>query len=267
MNLILLGRWFFMLKTEKVQLEIKEETATISINRPERRNALDGEVWAGLEEAALKVKQSPEVKVVILTGAGKAFCAGLDLKAAAIPGGLSMGVTFRDGIETLQHVSHVFSLYEKLPVPVIVAIKGACMGAGMELALAGDIRISADNAVFSIPEVVYGLVPDAGGTQRLPRLVGPGMAKELILTGRKIDAGEALRIGLVNHVYSEETLMEKASEMANEIISLSPEAVQAAKRALNMSMNSHLEAGLQYETAAAERVLGDKLNELFKGDS
>ena len=253
-----------MPNTENVKLEIEKSYAYITINRPERKNALDGETWKGLEDAAQEVKLTPEVKVVILSGAEDVFCSGLDLKAASTPGGMNLNLNLRDGVETLQRISEIYSLYENLPVPVIAAIKKACLGAGMELALACDIRIASSETVFSIPEVTIGLVPDGGGTQRLPRLVGPGMAKELVLTGRKIDAEEALRIGLINHAYPADSLMEKAQELAGEIVELPSEPVQASKRALNMAMQTSLEAGLKYETATAERVLGDRAKELFK---
>ncbi len=252
------------MKSEKVLLEIQGSVATVILNRPERLNALDGRVWLGLEEAAREIKFNADIKVAIVTGSGRAFSSGLDLKAAASPEGMSFDLPLREGVETLQYVSSIFTLYEALPVPVIAAIRGACMGAGMEIALACDIRIASEDAVFSIPEVVYGLVPDCGGTQRLPRIVGPGYAKELVLTGRRIDAAEALRIGLVNHVYPVDLLMEEAGKMASEIAGLSPEAVQASKRALNFSLSSSMEAGLIYETATAERVLGERAKDVFK---
>lgn len=254
-----------MLQTDKVSYEVEKEVAYITINRPERKNALDGETWVGLEEAAQKVELSPEIKAVILAGEGEVFTAGLDLKAASTPGGMFMGLTLREGIETLQRVSEIFSRYENLPVPVIASISGACMGAGLELALACDIRIAAEGTVFSIPEVTFGLVPDAGGTQRLPRIVGIGMAKELVLTGRKVDAEEALSMGLVNHLYPYSSLKDKAQDLALGIAALPAEAVQASKRALNMSMYANMDVGLKYETSAAERVLGDRGRELFKG--
>jgi enoyl-CoA hydratase len=131
------------------------------------------------------------------------------------------------------------------------------------LALACDIRLASDSAVFSIPEVVFGLVPDCGGTQRLPRLVGPAMARELIFTGRRISAAEALRIGLVNHIYAFDQLIIEAEKMASEIAANPFEAVQASKRCLNMAMNSTLDAGLQFETASAETVLGEKVKTML----
>lgn len=252
------------MKTDKVRLDTEGGVAHVILNRPERMNALDGDVWLGLEETAVEIRFNTEVRSVILTGEGKAFCAGLDLKAAASPEGIGLDINLRDGFEILQYVSNVFALYERLPVPVIAAINGACMGAGMELALACDIRISSDNALFSIPEVVYGLVPDCGGTQRLPRIVGPGMARELVLTGRRIDAGEALRIGLVNHIYPVNELMEEANKMAEEIAGLPQDAVRASKRALNAALNYPMDIGLNFETSTAERVLGDRIKNIFK---
>jgi enoyl-CoA hydratase len=252
-----------MFKTEKVLLELKDAVAVITLNRPEKSNAFDGDVWLGLEEAARQIKFNPGVKAAVLAGAGRAFCGGLDIKAA-LSEGVSLGDrTLRDGFETLQYLSGIFTLYETLPVPVIAAVNGGCIGVGMELALACDIRIASQQALFSIPEVVYGIIADCGGTQRLPRIVGPGMAKELVLTGRRIDASEALRIGLVNHVYPEETLMEEAFKMAQEIVALPETAVQASKRALNAAMNSAMGMGLYYETATAETVLGERLNSII----
>lgn len=253
-----------MFKTDKVLLELKDAVAVITLNRPEKSNAFDGDVWLGLEEAARQIKYNPKVKAAILTGAGRAFCGGLDIQTA-LSEGISLGDrTLRDGFETLQYLSGIFTLYESLPVPVIVAVNGGCIGVGMELALACDIRIASERAVFSIPEVVYGIIADCGGTQRLPRIVGPGMAKELVLTGRRIDAAEALRIGLVNHLYPEEALLEEAYKMAEEIVALPEAAVQASKRALNAAVNATMGMGLQYETATAVTVLGERLNSIIK---
>lgn len=253
-----------MLKTEKVLLKIEDTIATVTMNRPERLNALDGELWMGLEEAARTIKFEPNVRVTILTGAGRAFCAGLDLKAVASPMELSTGMTFREVVEGIQHFRGVFSMYEVLPVPVIAAINGPCIGGGMEIALACDIRLASDNAVFSIPEVTYGIIPDCGGTQRLPRVVGPGRARELIFTGRRIDAAEALRIGLVDHIYPLDQLMNEARKLAEQIAALSPAAVRAAKRALNVAMSYSLDIGLNYETATASDFYGGEAKSFSK---
>lgn len=248
----------------KVLLKLSKNVAHVIINRPERMNAIDGGVWRELSRVAENINTNPEIKAVILRGEGKAFSSGLDLKAAASPEGINLGTPLRDGTEMLKFVSNAFTSYEKMAPPVIAAIKGACLGAAMELALACDIRIASEDAVFSIPEVVFGLVPDCGGTQRLPRIVGPGMAKELIFTGRRIDSAEALRIGLVNHVFPEGKLMEEAEKIAGEIVNNAADAVQASKRAINFAMSSSMDSGLAFETATAEMVLGDRAKEVFK---
>ncbi|HSW35640.1 MAG TPA: enoyl-CoA hydratase/isomerase family protein [Candidatus Limnocylindrales bacterium] len=253
-----------MLSTNKVLLEIENCIATVTLNRPEKSNAFDGDVWQGLEEAASAIKHNPMVKAVIVTGAGRAFCSGLDIKTAMAEGISLDDHMLREGHEALHYLSSVFTMYENLPVPVIAAINGGCIGLGMELALACDIRIASEEAIFSIPEVVFGLIPDCGGTQRLPRLMNPGMAKELVLTGRRINASEALRIGLVNHLYPKEQLANEAVKIANEIIVHSPAAIQASKLALNAAMNTTLDMGLRYETAAALSVLGEKVKTMIK---
>lgn len=240
-----------MIKTEKVLLKIEDAIATVTMNRPEKLNALDRELWMGLEEAARAIEQEPSVRVAILTGAGRAFCAGLDINVLASPEKMFAGLPFRNAFEAVRYFRGVFDMYESLPVPVIAAINGACIGGGMEIALACDIRLASENAVFSIPEVTYGIIPDCGGTQRLPRTVGPGRARELIFTGRKIDALEALRIGLVDHVYSHDQLMTNAIKLAKEIATSSPAAVQAAKKALNIAMSQGLDVGLDYESTIA----------------
>ncbi len=249
---------------ERVNLTVTDHVATITLNRPEKANAFDGAMWLALEEAALAVKHDDNVRAVIMTGAGKAFCGGLDIKQASTEGVSLEGRKLRSGNETLLYVSAVFTLYERMPVPVIAAVNGGCIGLGMELALACDIRLAAESAVFSIPEVAFGLVPDCGGTQRLPRLIGPAMAGELIYTGRRIDAAEALRIGLVNHVYADAELIAEAKKMADMICAHSPQAVQASKRCINMAGNSSLDAGLQFETSSAEAVLGEKITSMIR---
>lgn len=247
-----------------VLFKVEEQIATITLNRPEKANAFDGEMWQALEDAANKVKMNPAIKAAILTGAGKSFCSGLDIKKAAAEGICLDDRALRPGHACLSYVSEVFTLLEQLPVPVIAAISGGCIGLGFELALACDIRLASEEAVFSIPEVVFGLVPDCGGTQRLPRLIGPAMAKELIFSGRRIDAAEALRIGLINHIYSAETLPEETRKLATAIACNPADAVQAAKRCLNTAMNSTLEAGLKYETTAALTVLGEKAKTMLR---
>ena len=247
-----------------VRFEVDGNVAIVTLNRPDKANAFDGAMWLALEEAAEKIILNDSVRVVLITGAGKSFCGGLDINLAATEG-INLGKkTMRDGFDTLRYLSGVFSMYEKLPVPVIAVIKGGCIGLGLELALACDIRLASDSAVFSIPEVAFGLVPDCGGTQRLPRLIGPAMAKELIFTGRRIDSREALRIGLVNHIYPAGDLDNEVAKMAAEMAGQAPAVVQASKRCINKAMNTTLEAGLDFETSAAESVLGEKTKTIIK---
>lgn len=243
---------------DKVLLKVEGNIATVTLNRPEVLNAFDSGVWAGLEKAALRIMSKPKINVVILTGAGdRAFTAGIDLKAVTSGGLPTAGHRRRKGLDTLWMMKQVFTMYEDLPVPVIAAINGYCLGAGLELILCCDIRLAAEHAVFSLPEVDIRAVPDMGGTQRLPRLVGPGHAKELTYTARRIDAAEALRIGLVDHVYPKDKLLEEARRLAEEIASKDAAIVQASKKAINAAMSAGLEAGLKYETALAAGTLGE----------
>ena len=254
------------MSNERILFSVENSIATVSLNRPDKANSFDGEMWLALEDTADAIRKNPDVKVVLLTGEGKSFCGGLDINKASSEGLFLGDRTLRSGTETLSYLSEVLTLYEKLPVPVIAAIRGGCIGLGLELALVCDFRLASESAVFSIPEVVFGLVPDCGGTQRLPRLIGPAMAKELIYTGRRVDAAEALRIGLVNHIYPENELMDKVNEIAQSIAANPEEAVQASKRSINAAKNMTLEAGLKFETAAAEAVLGEKLKSMIKTD-
>lgn len=233
-----------------VRLDVEDTVATVLLNRPESLNAMNNDVWAGLQKAAQVIKETPDIKAVIMTGAGnKAFSTGIDLKMAASGGGGdSVAAKFRPGFDSLYNSKMIFTMYEELAVPVIAAINGYALGVGMELILCCDIRLACDTAIFALPEVQFGIVPDMGSTQRLPRIVSPGIAKELILSGRRIDAAEALRVGLVDHVYPKEQLMTEARKLAEEIASLHPSVVQGAKRAINVAMSTPLDAGLRIET-------------------
>lgn len=239
-----------MANQDAVQLDIKDTIATVLLNRPEALNAFNLDVWAGLQKAAQSIKEDSSVRAVITTGAGdKAFTAGIDLKMAASGGHPTQVFSnYREGYDRMYGLKTIINMYEELAVPVIAAINGYCLGVGLEFILCCDIRLACDTAVFGLPEVQLGVIPDMGSTQRLPRIVGPGIAKELILTGRRIDAIEALRVGLVDHVYPKDQLMNEARKLAEEIAKLSPRVVQAAKRATNLAMSTPLDAGLRMET-------------------
>ena len=248
--------------TDKVRVELKAPLATITLNKPERLNALDFEMWEGIAAACRAVNAAEVVRVVILSGAGGCFCAGLDVKAGSTMAGAGADGSPGRRVPAIHaHLSHLqacFTSVERLRVPVIAAIERACMGGGLELALCCDVRLAAAGTWFSIPEVQLGIVPDMGGTQRLPRTIGIGKAKELIYSARRIDAAEALRIGLVNAVHPPAELHSRAAELAEEIAANAPLAVQAAKRAIDGTYWRERDAWLAWE---AEQAVGPLLSE------
>ena len=243
-----------MTQNKAVLFEIEDKIAKITLNRPESMNAFNGDIRKGLDEASNQIIRNPEIRVAIMTGAGdRSFCAGLDLKMVTSGDidGFLPDHPIRSELETLREMGGLFDSFESSPIPIIAAINGYCFGMGMQLSLVCDIRLCSENAVFSLPELQLGTLPDCGGTQRLPRIVGIGKAKELIYSGHRIDAAEALRIGLVQHVYPKDKLMEEAKKLALEIANINPSLVQGAKRVLNAAMSYPLEMGIQYETANA----------------
>jgi len=248
--------------TDRVLVEIKSPVASITLNKPERLNALDLEMWEGIALACRHVNDATDVRVAILRGAGGCFCAGLDVKAGSTLSRARADDSPAAAIAAIQaHLGHLqacFTAVETLRVPVIAAIERACMGGGLELALCCDIRLAAEGTLFSIPEVQLGIVPDMGGTQRLPRVIGIGRAKELIYSARRIEATEAMRIGLVNAVYPPGELSARAGALAADIAANAPLAVQAAKRAIDGPFAREREAGLAWEAQqAAGPLLSD----------
>lgn len=227
-----------------IDLAFQDHIAIITINHPDKFNALNSErlraLFLRVEEASLNT----DCRAIILTGAGdRAFVAGADITAMA-----TMNQEEAYAFGALGH--SLTRAIEQAPQPVIAAINGFALGGGCELALACDIRIAAENAVFAQPEVALGIPPGWGGTQRLPRVVGPGMASDLILTGRRIDAAEALRIGLVNAVYPGNELMAKALELAGQIAANSPLAAPTSKRLMAMTQGLAYDDGLAAEAKA-----------------
>ena len=260
-----------MSNQDAVRLDIEDTIATVLLNRPEALNALNNDVFWGLQKAAQSIKENADVRVAILTGAGeKAFSAGIDLKmVASRESGSATFAKYREGYDRLYNVKMIFTMYEELAVPVIAAINGYCLGAALELALCCDMRLACDTAMFGLPEITFGVIPDLGSTQRLPRIVGLGMAKELIFTGRRIDAAEALRLGLVNHVYPRDQLMAEARKLAEEIAKLNPSIVQGAKRAANLTLSTPLDVGLRMETdvvlsSGSGRQFGEQARQFLK---
>lgn len=229
---------------EMIQLDVNAGIAALRINRPEQLNSLNSSVLGALENAVDEIAAQSAVKVVLLSGQGsKAFVAGADI-TEMLP---------MTPVEA-QHFSavgqRVFSKLGALPQPVIAVINGYALGGGCELALSCDIRIAAENARFGQPEVGLGITPGFGGTQRLARLVGPGRAKYLILSGELIPAEQAYRIGLVDLVVPADELQSKAQALAEKIAKNGAFAVAQAKRAIDAGLDSGLEAGLRYETQA-----------------
>ncbi|MDI3341930.1 MAG: enoyl-CoA hydratase-related protein [Sphaerobacter sp.] len=215
--------------------------ATITLNRPDVLNAFNTAQLEALRDALTEVRQDPAVRAIILTGAGeRAFAAGADIAEMR-------DKSPREALAFAQLGHAVCSLLETAPQPTIAAINGFALGGGCEVALACDIRICSENAQLGQPEVTLGIPPGWGGTQRLARVIGRAAAKELILTGRRIGAEEALRRGLVSAVYPLAELLPKARELADRIAANAPIAVRYAKEAINRGTESDLETALAYE--------------------
>jgi len=214
---------------------------TITINRPKVLNALNKQTMMELKDVVGKIATDPEVSVLIITGSGeKSFVAGADI-------GEMRDLSAMEARSWSKYSQTVFNEIENLPQPVIAAVNGYALGGGCELAMSCDIRVASEKARFGQPEVLLGVVAAFAGTQRLPRLVGKGRAKELLFIGDQITATEAYRIGLVNKVVPGEELMSVAKEMALKIMSRGPIAVSLSKAAVNEGMDMDFESGQAYE--------------------
>ncbi|MGD8545210.1 MAG: enoyl-CoA hydratase-related protein [Candidatus Bathyarchaeota archaeon] len=232
------------MESGKIIYEKREGIATITINRPQALNALNEEVIPEFLSRLEEAKKDKDIKILVITGAGeKAFCAGLDLKTA-------MNITVTKAVEMSRLGQELTLAIEELGKPVIAAINGYALGGGLELAMACDIRIASEKARIGQTEVNVGLIPGWGGTQRLPRLVGKGIAKELIFTGKMIDATTAERIGLINMVVPPEKLKAAVEEFTNEVISKPPIALKLAKELINNSIETDQRTGLIHEAEA-----------------
>ncbi|WP_457576137.1 enoyl-CoA hydratase/isomerase family protein [Desulfomarina sp.] len=221
---------------ENIIVEKEENIAVITFNRPEAMNALNIKTRAEFAAAVKDVEEDETVKVLILTGSGKSFVAGSDIKEfhATTP-------------FAAHNIVRLGAIVEKLGKPVIAAVNGFCLGGGCEIAMACDLIIASEKAKFGQPEINLGIIPGGGGTQRLQRLVGVCRAKELIFTGEIIRADEADRIGLVNRVVPMDELMMVAKEIAGRIAAKSSAALKLAKQAINKGMQMSLQDGLDYE--------------------
>ena len=231
-----------MKEFKNLLFENQDGLGILTMNRPAALNALNKETMDELCELLTAIKNDPSIKVVILTGAEKSFVAGADIKEM-------LPMTAAEGQAWGRLGQTVFNMIENLPQPVIAAINGFALGGGCELAMSCDIRIASEKAKFGQPEVTLGIIPGFCGTQRLPRLVGKGVAKELTYTGDMIDAQEALRIGLVNKVTTPEELLPTAKAMAGRIMQRGQFAVQMAKVSINTGMNTDMETGSVLEAS------------------
>ena len=221
--------------------EISNHIATLTINRPEVLNAMNDEVVADLDTAVQSCIEDEQVGVIILTGAGeKAFVAGADIKKMQ-----SMGP--EAALEFGKAGQQMTLTIENSPKPVIAAVNGFALGGGCEISLACHIRVASETATFGQPEVLLGILPGWGGTQRLPRLVGSGLANEIITTGRMVSALEAKSIGLANHVVPPDELMNKCMEIANQILKNGPNAIAKSLKCIQKRMGMSMEDGLEIE--------------------
>jgi len=234
---------------ETIQYAVDDRIATITLNRPEKRNAYVPQMGEDIVAAFRAARDDDDVRVVILTGAGQGFCAGVDLDALkAMQAGLAAGTGPKLGEEEFVRSFPLELL--AYPKPVIAAVNGAAIGVGVTMILPCDIRIAAERAKLGVPFTKLGILPGLGSTHLLPRIVGLGRAQELVLTSRVIEAPEALAIGLVNRVVPGETLLAAARETAALLVACDPDALAVAKRALHAGADLDMAGAMENERAA-----------------
>lgn len=241
---------------DNLEVESADGVSVLWLSRPDKLNALHRPLWDDIPAAVAELAADDATRVIVLAGRGKAFCAGIDLidHAPALAGGGSLSgrgdsaVAKRRALyDDIQRYQRTASCFESTDKPVIAAVQGACLGAGMDLITACDIRIASADATFSVRETRIAMVADVGVLQRLPRIVGDGVARDLILTARDIDAGRALQVGLVTEVLPDAAaLLARARELAGLISAHSPLAVQGAKHVLNAAARAVTREGLDY---------------------
>jgi enoyl-CoA hydratase/carnithine racemase len=224
---------------EFVRLEVSGGTGTIRLDRPPM-NALNEQVQEELRAAAAEATARDDVRAVVVYGGPKVFAAGADVKEMA-------GMSYVDMVRRAGALQSAFTAVAKIPKPVVAAVAGYALGGGCELALCADFRVAGDNAKLGQPEILLGIIPGAGGTQRLPRLVGPARAKDLCFTGRFVGADEALAIGLVDKVVPPDDVYDAAVEMVSRYASGPAYALRAAKEAIDEGLDATLDAGLAVE--------------------
>ncbi|GGD29515.1 enoyl-CoA hydratase/isomerase family protein [Nocardioides daphniae] len=240
---------------EFVSLQVNDGVGTIRLDRP-KMNALDKQVQEEIRAAALEATERDDVKAVVIWGGERVFAAGADVKEMA-------QMSHADMVKRSAGLQSSLGALTRIPKPVVAAINGYALGGGCELALCADVRFAADNAVLGQPEILLGIIPGAGGTQRLTRLVGPAKAKDLIFTGRFVKADEALAIGLVDRVVPADEVYTQAVEWASQFTTGATLALRAAKESIDRGIETDLETGLEIERqqfaalfATADRQIG-----------
>ncbi len=225
--------------TEFINVEIAESVATVYLQRPPM-NALNRAMQGEIRDAAREMSERADVRAVVFYGGPKVFAAGADVKEMA-------DWSYPDAAAQTADLTDCFTAVARIPKPTIAAVTGYALGGGLELALCCDLRICGDNARMGQPEILLGIIPGAGGTQRLPRLIGPAKAKELIFTGRMVDADEAAAVGLVNRVVAPDEVYSAALELAHRLAAGPPLALRAAKEAVDRGLEVDLATGLEIE--------------------
>ncbi|MGY0691679.1 enoyl-CoA hydratase [Virgibacillus sp. FSP13] len=229
-----------------------DNIAILTLNRPEAANAMSRTLLDDLNECVHKIKQDKSIRCTIITASGeKVFCAGADLKERK-------GMNDEQTIDAVRYIGETVTNIENLPIPVIAALNGSAFGGGLELVLACDIRIAAEHAKMGLTETSLAIIPGAGGTQRLTRLIGLGQAKRLIFTAKPIPASEAMEIGLVEQVSQSDTLLENAMEMAKRISQNGPVALRQAKTAINQGFQTDSTTGLTIEHLCYKETIPTK---------
>ncbi len=248
--------------TETLQISIENHIAHVQLNRPDSHNAIDGPIMNGLREFATEMANPGEVRVIVLSGIGKSFCAGLDMSSFAEMNSGELSAESEDVVQAMADISpeganqaqQVGWMWQEIPVPVIAAVQGAALGGGLNLALGADIRFAAADSRLSIMEIKWGLIPDMAISTTLRNIMPLDKAKELILTGRVIDGSEAERVGLVTALHDDP--LSAAHELANRIAARSPDAVRAAKSLLNQAWMLADADALRLEAQLQMAVLG-----------
>ena len=243
--------------SDRVTVAVTDGVADVRLNRPDKLNALDREMFDALVATGTRLAEDRSLRAVVLSGNGRGFCAGLDFAsfaaeaAAGRPAGSLLRRTEGDVANFAQHAVHVWT---RLPVPVVAAVHGVAFGGGLQLALGADIRFVAPDAQLSVMEIKWGLVPDMTGTQTLRHLARLDVVKELVFTGRIVSGAEAVGLGLATHV--SDAPLAAALALARDIAARSPEAIRAAKRLLEAAATATLEDGLRLEESAQRSVIG-----------